>query len=144
MLCFCMQHPAYEMRISDWSSDVVSSVLIGRQQDVLDLRAGDEGIGCVGLALRARHAGQEQTFAPGHQLLAETQVDAALVTEPPGAIDIGLKKTRALAVAEARLAAALAVVRVRRRQATGTGLVDRFGRAVGVLRVTAILEERRD
>src|SRR3546814_6386815 len=111
------------MRISDWSSDVCSSDL-----DVLDLRAGDEGLGCVGLALRARHAGQEQTYAPGHQLLAETQVDAALVTEPPGAIDIGLEQTRALAVAEARLAAELAVVRVRRRQAIGTELVDRVGR----------------
>src|SRR3546814_16440199 len=41
--------------------------LIGRQQDVLDLRAGVDGLGCVGLALRARHAGPEQTSAPGHQ-----------------------------------------------------------------------------
>src|SRR3546814_12328574 len=36
--------------------------LIGRPQDVLDLRAGDEGLGCVGLALRRseeRRVGKE-------------------------------------------------------------------------------------
>src|SRR3546814_7755038 len=35
LFCFCKQKTAYEMRISDWSSDVCSSdLLLGRNKDI--------------------------------------------------------------------------------------------------------------
>src|SRR3546814_6653041 len=40
IVCFCKQKTAYEMRISDWSSDVCSSDLAGG----LDLAVGDLAI----------------------------------------------------------------------------------------------------
>src|SRR3546814_7706953 len=38
-LFFCKQKTAYEMRISDWSSDVCSSDLVG-QQELVERRRG--------------------------------------------------------------------------------------------------------
>src|SRR3546814_3887038 len=48
VMCVCMcfvffffkQKTAYEMRISDWSSDVCSSDLIGRRESLQDFAAG--------------------------------------------------------------------------------------------------------
>src|SRR3546814_10603907 len=49
-LFFFKQKTAYEMRISDWSSDVCSSDL-GRAAEVLE----DLGFGCKAKALEPRH-----------------------------------------------------------------------------------------
>src|SRR3546814_2873995 len=54
MFCFFKQKTAYEMRISDWSSDVCSSDL------------------CLATALHAE--GNDGATAPGHQLPAERVV----------------------------------------------------------------------
>src|SRR3546814_8626213 len=40
--CFCKQKTAYEIRISDWSSDVCSSVLLDRQRHTGRLRVLSE------------------------------------------------------------------------------------------------------
>src|SRR3546814_10904833 len=37
MICFFKQKTAYEMRISDWSSDVCSSDLLARLDEAIDL-----------------------------------------------------------------------------------------------------------
>src|SRR3546814_1565693 len=42
MLCFCKQKTAYEVRISDWSSDVCSSDLLVLQTRLLRVLAGGE------------------------------------------------------------------------------------------------------
>src|SRR3546814_4083521 len=43
LCCFCKQKTAYEMRISDWSSDVCSSDLDQQAQDAVALRQVPDG-----------------------------------------------------------------------------------------------------
>src|SRR3546814_16325324 len=44
VLYFCKQKTAYEMRISDWSSDVCSSDLVRAEEDGHDVLAGEDGL----------------------------------------------------------------------------------------------------
>src|SRR3546814_2666696 len=73
MICFSKQKTAYEMRISDWSSDVCPSNL---DAEVLLLQLGHEG-------LPQRRAALGQQLGADRQLLADRQVAGA-----PGA-DVG-------------------------------------------------------
>src|SRR3546814_8499080 len=63
MLFFFKQKTAYEMRISDWSSDVCSSDLLDEVSVAPDARIGLEVGGAVALVVRVvpeadRHAGE--------------------------------------------------------------------------------------
>src|SRR3546814_3105135 len=64
---FFKQKTAYEMRISDWSSDVCSSdLLVARRRAVdHDARAGIDGADIVGKA-GARRAVEDDVDAAGH------------------------------------------------------------------------------
>src|SRR3546814_5605697 len=57
VFCFFKQKTAYEMRISDWSSDVCSSDLQGRRIRPFARRDGDPGFtaGTVRPGLRGQH-----------------------------------------------------------------------------------------
>src|SRR3546814_6361737 len=48
---FFKQKTAYEMRISDWSSDVCSSDLLGQHLRTLVLQAGDVAVEVPGIAV---------------------------------------------------------------------------------------------
>src|SRR3546814_1329351 len=78
MLCVCVffcfkQKTAYEMRISDWSSDVCSSDLLGLENG--DLRAAERTFQLLqqvaGRAGRAERPGRVylQTYMPDHSVM---------------------------------------------------------------------------
>src|SRR3546814_4863720 len=52
LFCFCKQKTAYEMRISDWSSDVCSSDLIDKSLPNSRNGAGERGLGVPSIAPR--------------------------------------------------------------------------------------------
>src|SRR3546814_724951 len=65
-LCFCLfvfffkQKTAYEMRISDWSSDVCSSDLLREQgRTTMVVRKGERDLGAIGLMDTPRAAAKE-------------------------------------------------------------------------------------
>src|SRR3546814_16943688 len=75
MLCFCKQKTAYELRISDWSSDVCSSDLlhIGQDRDLIADRQAEAELLTVAVIVAAG----EVVVAAGIPLDAEAQaVDA--------------------------------------------------------------------
>src|SRR3546814_963245 len=51
MLCFFKQKTAYEMRISDWSSDVCSSDLLAEMKSLFDRAARDNHVYPIGAGL---------------------------------------------------------------------------------------------
>src|SRR3546814_4474265 len=69
MFFFCKQKTAYEMRISDWSSDVCSSDL-GEDFEVRDAKSGDDRTRQVLLQIIAEHAQDGQPML-STQLLSQ-------------------------------------------------------------------------
>src|SRR3546814_4237930 len=77
---FFKQKTAYEMRISDWSSDVCSSDLVGccrRDDQKIDLVRFDTGV-CKGL-LRSAQGKIGRQFALGGDV---TLADSGALTDP--------------------------------------------------------------
>src|SRR3546814_10174625 len=56
LIFFFKQKTAYEMRISDWSSDVCSSDLTAGSTAATDLAAADRGVGGHGHHCQCRHS----------------------------------------------------------------------------------------
>src|SRR3546814_7355541 len=74
-MCFFKQKTSYEMRISDWSSDVCSSDLINER--------GQELVRGRGSAITGEHI-QCDIWISRHQRIADE-----LRIEPPGTIELG-------------------------------------------------------
>src|SRR3546814_8944260 len=77
LLCFCKQKTAYEMRISDWSSDVCSS----------DLSAGEaidyfRGAGYLMLDVTAAHAAAVEDLPRLHADPFDRLIVTQALTEP--------------------------------------------------------------
>src|SRR3546814_10104897 len=62
---FFKQKTAYEMRISDWSSDVCSSDLAGADGDDVARLVGEALAGAVAVLQRREHGAEEQHQAVG-------------------------------------------------------------------------------
>src|SRR3546814_8502083 len=75
------QKTAYEMRISDWSSDVCSSDLITVQAD----RDGDERTRQALLGGTVRNARQHKRYVAADGSLIPVQVDVSLARDALGA-----------------------------------------------------------
>src|SRR3546814_3257885 len=72
---FCKQNTAYEMRISDWSSDVCSSDLLDRVfQRAGEILVEAEAVGQAGEIVVARHLGD---LFGGRALFGDVRTDAA-------------------------------------------------------------------
>src|SRR3546814_2069221 len=79
MFFFCKQKTAYEMRISDWSSDVCSSDLAGEVDGLADL-----GIGLGHrLATLVGHDAEQVTSVAGHLVGDGPQDGSALGDRSP-------------------------------------------------------------
>src|SRR3546814_8678911 len=80
-IIYCKQKTAYEMRISDWSSDVCSSDLdlLGHEDDVLVVREDHDRVGRDVL-----HHGEELGGGGVHRLAAgDDALHAERVEDPP-------------------------------------------------------------
>src|SRR3546814_7563318 len=81
VLCFCCfffkQKTAYEMRISDWSSDVCSSDLMGELGEILHVEAGGE--------VRLQHERRDQRHQVGIAAALAEPVQRALHLAHAGA-----------------------------------------------------------
>src|SRR3546814_19525269 len=73
-MCFFKQKTAYEMRISDWSSDVCSSDLIAAQPRQLRRRPQGQGQPLVVRLLLDEHPAALDEGAEVHLLLPELQL----------------------------------------------------------------------
>src|SRR3546814_1966881 len=85
-VCFFKQKTAYEMRISDWSSDVCSSDLIGRQLGV-EVFAAAWMAGIALILVEPRRAGEAEAVVPAasvaHHLDQRLKLGAEILGEQP-------------------------------------------------------------
>src|SRR3546814_18599447 len=131
MLCFCKQKTAYELRISDWSSDVCSSDLlhIGQDRDLIADRQAEAELLTVAVIVAAG----EVVVAAGIPLDAEEQaVDAMDVF---AAQSEAVELRRLLVVVFLRVVAAARLPAVLRREHGGvaSAQLELYGRNQGVI-----------